>query len=326
VLLAIASTAFALVLVEGGVRVWIWATTPTLWSLDDERGWAHRPGVARIEETEGVRARVSINALGLRGPVHVGPTTRHRVLILGDSFTEGITVEDDELFSVLLERQNPDLEVVNAGVIGYGTVQEAITLKRVEPLVHPVVTVLLVVRNDLRDNVTPMAPWIGPRPFADLDGSYQPITWQPFRPYLPPLPNAAWWYRNSIAVQLWQRRRIDRLVHMQLYDFYIEHWWRTPRSIEWQVLETWIAAIGQERTLVVVAVPHRGDLVTGQRWFTDGVGDIAHRHRFAFVNLQDTLTAEDYLFIHWNAQGHSRVARSIAPAIEKAVASVTSPR
>src|SRR5437016_2481327 len=165
--LVVSATLLGLLTIEGAVRVWIAATTPTLLVLDPELGWADHANVRRIERSEGVEALVETNALGLRDPLHAGPSKGHRILILGDSFAEGRQVSNHELFSVLVERAHPRLKLVNTGVIGYGTVQEALALKRWEPLVHPELVVLLVFRNDLGDNLSPFSPPIGPRPYAD---------------------------------------------------------------------------------------------------------------------------------------------------------------
>lgn len=46
------------------------------------------------------------------------------MLVLGDSFTEAIQVGEVDLFTSQLEVLHPNVEVLNAGVGGYGTVQE----------------------------------------------------------------------------------------------------------------------------------------------------------------------------------------------------------
>lgn len=82
-----------------------------------------------------------VNNLGLRGR---DTTTEkaagtYRILMLGDSFTMGKGVEDDQTFSVLLERAlqvkltacgGPKIEVLNAGTDSYAPVLSLIHLKR----------------------------------------------------------------------------------------------------------------------------------------------------------------------------------------------------
>jgi lysophospholipase L1-like esterase len=313
--LVIASTLLTLLLLEAGVRLWIKLVTPTLYVLDDELGWTHRPNAERMEESEGSRVLVRINSFGLRGPMHVGPSARYRVLVLGDSFAEGRQVSDDDLFSVVLEREHPELEVVNTSVMGYGTVQEALMLQKFEPLVLPKTVVLMVFHNDLRDNVTPFGPWIGPRPYADPSAAFHSVDWRPFLPFLPPIPAPAWLYRRSMLVELWQRRRLDKLRHTQLINAYIEHWWDMPEEIKWRVLERWVAALAQGRDLLLVACPERVDVQSGNREITGRLDAIAKRHMVRFVNLQDVLSTEEFLEIHWNAHGHKVVAETLASVL-----------
>lgn len=82
-----------------------------------------------------------VNALGLRGPEIAvqKPAGTYRIVMLGDSFTMGKGVEDDQTFSALLERAlrvrftpcgGPLIEVINAGVDSYAPVLSLIHLKR----------------------------------------------------------------------------------------------------------------------------------------------------------------------------------------------------
>jgi hypothetical protein len=165
--LMVLSVTITLISLEGAVRLFVAVVTPSVMTLDDEIGWRHRPNVRRSYTTDGVTAVVETNELGMRGPVYTGLSQRKRVLILGDSFADGLEVSNDELFSILWNRARPDLEIVNAGVGGYGTVQEMSVLRRLEPTIRPDLCVLMVYVNDPTDNVMPFYATIGPRPYVD---------------------------------------------------------------------------------------------------------------------------------------------------------------
>ena len=134
-LLVLFGLAVGLLLAEGGSRIvdrlqcrdnpgmfwepnrWVgWTHTP------GARGWAQRCLRGKLEW----RVYTRINAHGLRDrEFPYEPQGRFRILVLGDSFTEGIQVEQDETFPKLLEqRLGGGVEVLNAGVSGYGTDSE----------------------------------------------------------------------------------------------------------------------------------------------------------------------------------------------------------
>ena len=101
-----------------------------------------------------------VNKLGFRGretTVEKPPKTR-RVIMLGDSFTMGKGVQDNETFSVLAERSlnvsaaacsGGTVEVINGGVDSYAPVLSYIQLKRDLALLEPDLVVLNFDNSDL---------------------------------------------------------------------------------------------------------------------------------------------------------------------------------
>jgi len=80
-----------------------------------------------------------------------------RIAALGDSFTFGDGVNDDETYPVVLERnlheRNWPVEVINAGVPGRGTGEEALYYDEYVSDFHPNIVILGVVGNDPDDDV-----------------------------------------------------------------------------------------------------------------------------------------------------------------------------
>jgi lysophospholipase L1-like esterase len=102
-----------------------------------------------------------INSLGLRGedfPSEKPPDTS-RILFVGDSFTFGEGVQDDETFtSVLQERLRSEVgdggrryQVINAGVSGYNTEDEVQNLRMKWLSLEPDTVVLVFYLNDAYD-------------------------------------------------------------------------------------------------------------------------------------------------------------------------------
>jgi hypothetical protein len=100
--------------------------------FDAQLGWKHTRNARKVFINEfGEPTEVRQNEYGHRGrayPLTKDPN-KYRGLVLGDSFTEGAQVGEDDLFTALLERSNPQFEVLNAGVGGYGTVQQYLYLE-----------------------------------------------------------------------------------------------------------------------------------------------------------------------------------------------------
>jgi hypothetical protein len=102
-----------------------------------------------------------VNNFGLRGRdvVVPKPAGTYRILMLGDSFTMGKGVQDDETFPVLVEKalnervaqcKGPSIEVVNGGVDSYAPVLSLIELKRD---LRPLTPDMVILNLDLSDLV-----------------------------------------------------------------------------------------------------------------------------------------------------------------------------
>jgi len=112
-------------------------------------------------KTPEYQTEIQINGYGLRddreyGAKRAGVT---RVLVLGDSFTMGVGVRLEETVTRQLEQrldaspEGPRVEVVNAGVPGYGTTQEVRYLSAYGLALEPdVVLVGFFIGNDVLDN------------------------------------------------------------------------------------------------------------------------------------------------------------------------------
>lgn len=81
-------------------------------------GWRHTPNFPGAVDR--------MNAAGLRGAREYARTPRAgvlRVAAFGDSFVYGAEVDSGASWAGLIESQNPDIEVLNYGVAGYGVDQ-----------------------------------------------------------------------------------------------------------------------------------------------------------------------------------------------------------
>jgi lysophospholipase L1-like esterase len=121
----------------------------------------HAPGMRATYFRQEFRTDVAINQMGLRGREverEKAPGSL-RLLVLGDSYAEGLQVSWDDLVSTRLEKAlndgpGPKVEVVNAGVSGYGTADELLLLEKLGWSLDPdLVLVAFCVHNDVGNNL-----------------------------------------------------------------------------------------------------------------------------------------------------------------------------
>jgi lysophospholipase L1-like esterase len=138
---------------EATVR-WFHLEKQLLFDLDDELYWRFRPtqtGFVWMGNASFRSPDSRINNIGTRG-ADVRPEKNGvpRVLMLGDSYTFGSGVRDDETFSAVLQGAvGGTAEVVNAGVPGYGIFQEERLLRRLGPLLRPQLVIVTVPTGDI---------------------------------------------------------------------------------------------------------------------------------------------------------------------------------
>lgn len=119
------------------------------------RGWALRPGLVQVPAFED--RPVSSNSQGLRGRREYAvpkPSGVQRVLVLGDSFTFGDEVGDEETYCHYLQGMLPaEIEILNLGVHGYGHDQMLLYLQEVGARYRPDVVLLGFVAQDMERNL-----------------------------------------------------------------------------------------------------------------------------------------------------------------------------
>lgn len=124
-LLVVGSVLFALLLME--ITIWVWNPP-----IGNPMTQLHRPSaelgwelVPRASGYGALGEYYHVNSAGLRGEEHSREKKPgvYRVAVLGDSFTFGMGVNLEDTYpkriEKLLQQVNPDLEVINFGVIGH---------------------------------------------------------------------------------------------------------------------------------------------------------------------------------------------------------------
>jgi hypothetical protein len=106
-----------------------------------------------ILESSEFRTRVRTNALGFREPRLPGPKPPgvRRIVALGDSFTQGYGVEEDEAYPRLLEGLLDGVEVINLGVGASCPLDYAANFEEVGRAYEPDLVLVGLMTNDVSD-------------------------------------------------------------------------------------------------------------------------------------------------------------------------------
>lgn len=184
------STALSLLGAEAAVRIYLHAIHPRV-RPDAKSGWRcvenyRWEGLVSDASGHAHRMTYSTDARGFRlfGDARA---PRPKILVLGDSFTQGAAVSDDETYAALL-RASSGAEVFAYGTGGYGTLQEYFILDEVFDEVRPDLVLWQFCTNDFVNNDEALeraSRWDNNgmrRPYLDDDGRIysavpKPLPW-----------------------------------------------------------------------------------------------------------------------------------------------------
>lgn len=164
---------------EFGMRTWGSSEAAPafqgLFADDPAIGYRLQPGAYVRFTTAEFDTTIAVNHSGLRDDQELGPKPpgERRILILGDSLVLAVQVPFAKTFGELLEQRlnRPPsahrYRVINAGVQGYGPVEELLLLRSIIGVVQPDLVIdTLFVGNDAEEAVTSEPRLSGERPAA----------------------------------------------------------------------------------------------------------------------------------------------------------------
>jgi hypothetical protein len=161
--LVLASILIVLVPLEAGVRLIEPREVMRYFFMSPDSSISHRfiPGAKGHYKTTEFDVEYSINSLGLRNreTTLAKPDGIKRILMLGDSFTEGDGVQSSETFSSRLQNMldtastGQRWEVINAGVGSYSSLLEYLYLTRQGLRLNPDLVILNFDLSDVYDDI-----------------------------------------------------------------------------------------------------------------------------------------------------------------------------
>ncbi len=122
--------------------------------FDRSKGWIAKPNLRNIEFFD--HKVLNTNSKGLRGikDYPYGKNrSQYRILLLGDSFTFGDEVSDNETYARYLQEMLPDVEVLNMGMHGYGHDQMLIFLEEEGIKYEPDMVIMGFIGADMSRNL-----------------------------------------------------------------------------------------------------------------------------------------------------------------------------
>lgn len=315
---------------------------------DSSLGWKHKKNVSYKFVTPEYTASLTFNSKGLRGPdiSYEKSDDVYRVMILGDSYTEGYTVDLEDSFPEILRNElskkvrNKKVQVINSGVGGYSTDQEYLYMKEEGRKYKPDLTVLMFCENDVYFNTQPMY-WRGCKPYFMFgDGKLilknTPVP-KPFGQSQPKssglaLPRS---YLLSYLIERYEYMVMARIkdptpttkIGVIKYDQDIDNSWLITEAI---IKELKLLLDSENCGLVVSYIPKveliHGDLsrsAMGNEIDLDKprniLSYICSKNQIAFIDLTEGLRANKgtgRLYYkkdeHWNKNGHKLVGQILA--------------
>ena len=123
-----------------------------------DKGWLHLQVSGyhkRDETTEYVREAWQTNNEGLKDQNwSLAKTDKCRVIVIGDSFTEGAGASLDSSYTKLLSKTNTNIEIMNAGVSGSDPAFELRLLEMRLFKYHPDIVIMSINNSDIYDFIT----------------------------------------------------------------------------------------------------------------------------------------------------------------------------
>lgn len=120
--------------------------------FDERLGFIPKVGYSSQGQDNLWKKRIHIGDLGIRsnGPGS-NPPARPLILCVGDSFTFGAQVHDEETWPAFLER-SLGVRTINAGVFGFGLDQSILRAEQLAPLYKPDLLIVGLIQDDILRN------------------------------------------------------------------------------------------------------------------------------------------------------------------------------
>lgn len=320
------------------------ATQPyDVWTYNDQLGWINRPNTECYykHDLQGVNSKVTFDQYGIRK--NDNPTmnvVEKKILVLGDSTTAGIEVDNNETYVALLEKLFQDdgyhFRFYNAGVRGYGTDQCFLNLKRLYGLIQPDYVIYMFCITDFFDNrsIKPANKLYG-KPAFIMVGDKLRLVNQPSRKY--PRSYYAHIEYTDDNYYIREGHKISSLTYIQkLKDFLSRKsafycllrigYFQSRTMIRNEIELEKDLSLRLERDLDLISLILKEikkieknliftSFTTGEDIYADKFDLIAKKLDIPYLDISSYFSKEvsyNYPFdLHWNEKGHLQAAKGL---------------
>lgn len=244
--------------------------------------WAAYPGstLDLVMGPDHFRTTHRYNRFGFRGDdFRIERTTAHRIVCVGDSYTEGVGAVEERTWPSLLagELSGTGTDVINLGDAGSGLARYANIISEVATLLHPTDVILCINTFDMRLGPSMPRKLREPESFAD-----------PFRE------NRAAWGRPFAVLLPGLTYLMDRMRGM----------WPRQAGMYWNAYDEHMTQAAARELSEIHHVPiEEGERVVRERMkgFADGILEAARQREFNPSIVQSTL-----VYPYWTYEARLR--------------------
>jgi hypothetical protein len=250
--------------------------------------------------------KASHNSQGFRGTREVPvEATGLRIVAIGDSFTYGLGVEDDETFAARLGILLGG-DVANLGVNGYGVDQAILMWESEGRRLHPDIVVLGYFTHDFHRNAFTVG--VRPKPRFILDSDGRRLVHEAPGPdvrHVAP----GWRMRSLDLVRTGWRRLLSRLGVLP------KDMLEARQALSERLLARLQASVAEAGArLVVLVIPHEAHPQSGfhGEWVASAIARSCEKLELSCIDLTRASDTPLFQAGHWNAEGHRLAAEKIA--------------
>lgn len=271
------------------------------------RGWMTKSHLEQDKTAD--LPHISTNSQGFRGTEEWPTTkTRFRILLIGDSFTFGDEVSENETYPEYLKRLIPGADIINAGVPGYAHDQMLLLLQDEGARLHPDLVIVGYNNTDIERNGKKFK--FSSKPMASF--AHGKLAWINV-----PVPTPQQIMEDEKwHVKLWD---ILRMIHARQDAQAISN---AEYVLSRQILVEMnrsITAMGARSLFIYI--PHPAEPVYPERLLWDGwIASLCSEEKIPFYSTLDDMRADVKRGVpierlergHFNAAGNESLARGLA--------------